>query len=591
MLKYNIGEVLELSRDIRTREARWTVASTLRQSGTVNGIDETVICLAYLALIIKNTEAGNYEYPDLELTLGYVEDEEVREYIRSKISEELFENCLLDISCKFENDQLIGIVFSNEFDGYENNSTPNSIISLAIKLLGIDESVDTDKKMSGVVADICCGTSSFLLRSSESNPSCKYYGCDINTNAYGISKIRASLVNGNSDIELNDAFKLMEDDRKFDCIFMNHPFGMRIRQMKNEDSYINLFSNLIPKMSPGTSCDWLFALLGLKKLKENGKLAVVVTNSCLYNVLDSKVREYMVKNKLIESVIELPSNMFVGTGVSTSVVVFSKKNNERISFVNATKFFEKGRRQNQFTDENINQILDNIRKDSEYSVSLDISDINEDGYQLNPLRYIDAKETEFKDGVPFESVVLNVFRGAPLRARELDEFASNEENDCQYIMLSNIKDGVIDKDLPYLSSISEKYEKYCIKNRSLLVSKNGAPFKTAVAEIEEGRKVLANGNLYVFELDEQKVNPYYLQAFFASDAGQKLLSKFVVGSTIPNLPLQDFKKAVIPLPPMEIQNKIADEYAATIDEINVIKMKLERAKRKLKESFDKGREG
>ena len=242
-------------------------------------------------------------------------------------------------------------------------------------------------------------------------------------------------------------------------------------------------------------------------------------------------------------------------------------------------------------DENINQILDNIRKDSEYSVSLDISDINEDGYQLNPLRYIDAKETEFKDGVPFESVVLNVFRGAPLRASELDEFASNEETDCQYIMLSNIKDGVIDKDLPYLSSISEKYEKYCIKNRSLLVSKNGAPFKTAVAEIEEGRKVLANGNLYVFELDEQKVNPYYLQAFFASDAGQKLLSKFVVGSTIPNLPLQDFKKAVIPLPPMEIQNKIADEYAATIDEINVIKMKLERAKRKLKESFDKGREG
>ena len=87
MLKYNIGEVLELSRDIRTREARWTVASTLRQRGTVNGIDETVICLAYLALIIKNTEAGNYEYPDLELTLGYVEDEEVRKYIRSKISE------------------------------------------------------------------------------------------------------------------------------------------------------------------------------------------------------------------------------------------------------------------------------------------------------------------------------------------------------------------------------------------------------------------------------------------------------------------------------------------------------------------------
>ena len=132
MLKYNIGEVLELSRDIRTREARWTVASTLRQRGTVNGIDETVICLAYLALIIKNTEAGNYEYPDLELTLGYVEDEEVREYIRSKISEELFENCLLDISCKFENDQLIGIVFPMKSMGMKTIQLLTQLLALRL---------------------------------------------------------------------------------------------------------------------------------------------------------------------------------------------------------------------------------------------------------------------------------------------------------------------------------------------------------------------------------------------------------------------------------------------------------------------------
>ena len=125
MLKYNIDEVLELSRGIRAREARWTIASTLRQRGIINGIDETVICLAYLALIIKKTEAGNYEYPNLELTLDYVEDLEIKEFIKSKISEELFKDFLLDICYKFENNQLIGIVFSNEFNAYENNSTPN----------------------------------------------------------------------------------------------------------------------------------------------------------------------------------------------------------------------------------------------------------------------------------------------------------------------------------------------------------------------------------------------------------------------------------------------------------------------------------
>ena len=56
-------------------------------------------------------------------------------------------------------------------------------------------------------------------------------------------------------------------------------------------------------------------------------------------------------------------------------------------------------------------------------------------------------------------------------------------------------------------------EKYCIKNNSLVISKNGAPVKIAVASVEEGRKILANGNLYVIELDETKVNPYFVKDY------------------------------------------------------------------------------
>lgn len=590
MLKFDVNNLLELSKNAETKKARSWIVSMLHQKGLYDRVDEKVICLAYLALIIKNTDTFDYYNLDFGNAIDHIEDIEIKDFVMSKVNAKLFNGYFIDIT-GLSDDQLLGIIYSNDFDGYETRSTPNSITNLVIKLLDIDSYDSHEVHKSKTVADICCGTGNFLLKSSAIDSTNRYYGCDINTDSYGISKIRASLVRENIEIELTDAFRLLDDDRRFDYIFINHPFGMRIHQLKDEYNMINLFSHLIPKMSNSTSCDWLFALLGISKLSEKGKLAIIVTNSCLYNGLDSKVREYMINNKLIESIIELPTSMFFGTGVATSVIVFSKNNNEKINFINATKFYEKGRRQNQFTEENINTILTYIGEDSDYSISLDVSDINKEGYQLNPLRYIKTKELEIDDGVPFESVILNVFRGAPLKASELDEFASNEETDYQYIMLSNIKDGVIDKELPYLNYISEKYEKYCIKNRSLLVSKNGAPFKTAVAEIEKGKKILANGNLYVFELDETKVNPYYLQAFFTSDVGQKLLSKFTVGSAIPNLPIQDFKKAIIPLPSMEIQNRVAEEYAATVDEINIIKAKLERAKRKLKESFDKGREG
>ena len=89
----------------------------------------------------------------------------------------------------------------------------------------------------------------------------------------------------------------------------------------------------------------------------------------------------------------------------------------------------------------------------------------------------------------------------------------------QYLMLANIKDGVIDKELPYINEIAPKYEKYCLRNNCLLLSKNGYPFKVAVAQVEEGKKILGNGNLYIIELDQSKVNPYYLQAFFESEQG------------------------------------------------------------------------
>ena len=43
----------------------------------------------------------------------------------------------------------------------------------------------------------------------------------------------------------------------------------------------------------------------------------------------------------------------------------------------------------------------------------------------------------------------------------------------QYLMLANIKNGLIDKELPYLKSIDKKNDKYCLSNHCLILSKNG----------------------------------------------------------------------------------------------------------------------
>lgn len=68
-------------------------------------------------------------------------------------------------------------------------------------------------------------------------------------------------------------------------------------------------------------------------------------------------------------------------------------------------------------------------------------------------------------------MIVNITRGAQIKASELDELVSYEPTDFQYLMLANIQDGIISDDLPYLKELDKKQEKYCIKNNSLVISK------------------------------------------------------------------------------------------------------------------------
>ena len=155
-------------------------------------------------------------------------------------------------------------------------------------------------------------------------------------------------------------------------------------------------------------------------------------------------------------------------------------------------------------------------------------------------------------------------------------------------MLANIKNGLIDKELPYLKSIDKKNDKYCLSNHCLILSKNGYPYKIAVAEVKEGQRILGNGNLYIIELDEEKADPYYLAALFGSEQGTAALKSITVGATIPNIGVEQLTKLVIPIPPIEKQKEIADKYKTVKDEITMLQLKLEKAKNRMAHIIEEG---
>ena len=128
------------------------------------------------------------------------------------------------------------------------------------------------------------------------------------------------------------------------------------------------------------------------------------------------------------------------------------------------------------------------------------------------------------------------------------------------MMLGNVKNGLVDAELPYLKEIPAKFEKYCIHSGNILISKNGYPFKVA-------------------------------EAYLDSEQGIAQLKRITVGATIPNIGVAQLNTILIPLIPMEEQRTTAARCQALLDEIRLYRHKIEKAVNELKTVFSTKAEG
>ena len=152
-------------------------------------------------------------------------------------------------------------------------------------------------------------------------------------------------------------------------------------------------------------------------------------------------------------------------------------------------------------------------------------------------------------------------------------------------MLSDITDGIISDDLSFITHIDDSLSKFIIKEDNLVLSKIGAPFKVAIMNKRE-TEIIANGNLYILEVDETKVDPYYLQAFLQSDEGQKLLASVATGATFASISIKDLSDLEIPLPPLPEQKVKGKVYKEALNDIVSLTTKLEKTKIKIASLFD-----
>lgn len=457
--------------------------------------------------------------------------------------------------------------------------TPKQVCRLALELL----EVDSDDS----VMDICAGEGNFLCEAAKSVDAENLRGIELNYEAALLAKIRCAMIDKDIYVIRQDVLHYQHEPLIINKIFAHLPFGLT-KNFSAEAAAKNFWPQAISTAPLAWQISYKICNMLYDGYPFNGKRSkavVIMSMGELSNVASKRARDEFLKNKYVRAVIKLPARIFRNTNVPCAMVVFTREENESIRFVDASGEYEEGRRINILSQTNINNIKNAVLTDTEISRETPIFEVVQNDSSFDPALYCQTP-IEIENGVPFGSIITEVTRGASVDAEELDAISSKRASNIRYLAPSNIRNGVIEDDLPFLTVDPNRFSNYCVRKNDLVITKNGYPFKLAILDSEPVETVVASSNLYIVRFDTNVVDPHYVLAYLSGEEGAAQLKRLAGGSAVPVLSITQLKKLQIPLPSLDRQREIAVKFAEIIEEIKLYKKVLSKAEDRLKNLFE-----
>lgn len=249
--------------------------------------------------------------------------------------------------------------------------TSRDIIYLMTDLLLSEADLDTS---SMTVYDMAMGTSQMLscmeerIHELNSDIEVTCFGQEFNPSTFAIAKADM-MIRGGDPNNMRFGDTLSEDQFPgftFQYIISNPPFGI---DWKREQKAVEAeatrgemgrFAPGLPKISDGQQ---LFVLNGLAKLANKGKMAIIQNGSPLFSgdagSGPSNIRQYILENDWLDCIIQLSTDMFMNTGISTYIWVLSRDKPAhragKVQLIDASHCFEPrrksiGTKRNDITD-------------------------------------------------------------------------------------------------------------------------------------------------------------------------------------------------------------------------------------------------
>lgn len=262
--------------------------------------------------------------------------------------------------------------------------------------------VTMGKKKLKSVYDPTCGSGSLLLRvAKEVNEVSSFYGQELNRTTYNLARMNMILHGvhySHFDLRQEDTLENPQHmGMQFEAVVANPPFSAQwsASPLHMTDDRFSQYG----KLAPSSKADYAFVQHMIHHLADNGTMAVVMPHGVLFRGgAEGHIRKYLIADRnYLDAVIGLPANVFYGTSIPTSVLIFKKcrENPDNILFIDASRNFEKVKNQNFLRDQDIDKIVDTyrIRKtEDKYSYVAPLSEVKENDYNLNIPRYVDTFE-------------------------------------------------------------------------------------------------------------------------------------------------------------------------------------------------------
>ena len=230
-----------------------------------------------------------------------------------------------------------------------------------------------------------------------------FFGQEINHTTYNLARMNMFLHNINYDkfnMALGDTLRdpRFGDDKPFDAIVSNPPYS--INWIGSDDPTLINDERFAPAgvLAPKSKADFAFVLHALSYLSSKGRAAIVCFPGIFYRGgAEQKIRQYLVDNNYVETIISLAPNLFFGTTIAVNILVLSKHKADNLTqFIDASALFKKATNTNTLSDEHIVEIMTAFddKTDLEHfakSVQYDVIAAND--YNLSVSSYVVVKDT------------------------------------------------------------------------------------------------------------------------------------------------------------------------------------------------------